>query len=124
MKQFTLEEYLKNPKCKIVTRDRKRVRIICTDRAKTDCPVVALVMRNDGHEDVEVFSEDGRWIGCGENSLDLFFAPNKHTGWINLYRTGSSQYKCGSIHESEQDAKRVLEGDSQYVSTIKVEWEE
>lgn len=32
MKQFNLKEYLKDPNKKVVTRDGKNVRIICTDR--------------------------------------------------------------------------------------------
>ena len=43
MKQFNLEEYLKNPSKKIVTRDGSPVRIICTDRKDLDAPIVALV---------------------------------------------------------------------------------
>lgn len=35
MKQFSLEKYLANPERKIVTREGKKVRIICTDRAGT-----------------------------------------------------------------------------------------
>ena len=31
MKQFSLEEYLANPSKKVVTRDGRNVRIICTD---------------------------------------------------------------------------------------------
>ena len=32
MKQFDLKEYLKGPNKKVVTRDGRNVRIICTDR--------------------------------------------------------------------------------------------
>ena len=32
MKQFSIEEYLKNPDRKVVTRNGLPVRIICTDR--------------------------------------------------------------------------------------------
>lgn len=32
MKQFSLEEYIKNPSRKIVTRDGKEARIVCTDK--------------------------------------------------------------------------------------------
>ena len=32
MKQFSLEEYLEHPDRKVVTRDGRSVRIICTDR--------------------------------------------------------------------------------------------
>lgn len=31
MKEFNLNEYLKNPSQKVVTRDGRNVRIICTD---------------------------------------------------------------------------------------------
>ena len=32
MKQFNLEEYLKNPSKNVVTRMGRKVRVICTDR--------------------------------------------------------------------------------------------
>ena len=32
MKQFDIEKYLENPKQRVVTRDGRNVRIICTDR--------------------------------------------------------------------------------------------
>ena len=42
MKEFSLEEYLKNPNRKIVTRDWRNVRIICTDRQGEGRPILAL----------------------------------------------------------------------------------
>lgn len=55
MKQFNLEEYLKNPSRKVVTRDGRSVRIICTDRvSEKGYPLVALVMK-DGHELVHTY---------------------------------------------------------------------
>ena len=47
MKQFNLEEYLKNPSRKVVTRDGRNVRIICTDKRGTNFPIVALVECED-----------------------------------------------------------------------------
>ena len=38
MKQFNLMEYLANPSRKIVTRDGRNVRIICTDKKGTNFP--------------------------------------------------------------------------------------
>ena len=35
MKQFNLEEYLKDPNKKVVTRDGRNARIVCTDRKGT-----------------------------------------------------------------------------------------
>ena len=47
MKPFNLEEYLANPTKKVVTRDGRNVRIICTDRKGTDFPIVGLVTTRD-----------------------------------------------------------------------------
>ena len=40
MKQFSLEEYLNNPSKKVVTRDGRDTRIICTDFGNPDFPVI------------------------------------------------------------------------------------
>ena len=42
MKEFNLNEYLKNPSQKVVTRDGRSVRIVCSD-LKQDFPIVALI---------------------------------------------------------------------------------
>ena len=42
MKQFDLQEYLANPNRQVITREGKKVRIICTD-AKSIYPVISLV---------------------------------------------------------------------------------
>ena len=47
MKQFNLEEYLANPSMKVVTRDGRKARIICTD-AKNNYPIVALIETPNG----------------------------------------------------------------------------
>lgn len=126
MKQFNLEEFLAHPERRVVTRDGRPVRIICTD-AKSIYPVIGLV--DDG-----ICGE--RFISCQKNGRmsndiiespsDLFLGPIKHTDWVNLYRTESGQYKCGAAHKTEQIAKNVSVGESQYVyvTTIKVEWEQ
>ena len=116
MKQFSLEEYLANPTKKVVTRDGKSVRIICTD-AKGICPVVGLV----AYENFELAfnaMKDGRINGV----LDFFFAPEKHKGWINVYEEGTNRYLDGCICSTEEEAKRIR--GYGYITTIKIEWEE
>ena len=49
MEQFSLEKYLENPNRKIVTRDGRSARIICTDRLAENYPVIALV-NYEGYE--------------------------------------------------------------------------
>ena len=46
MKQFTVEEYQKNPNRKVITRDGKSVRIVYTDMIGTSYPVLAICRVN------------------------------------------------------------------------------
>ena len=121
MKEFNLEEYLKNPSQKVVTRDGRAVRIICTD-AKGDEPIVALLYnKNRDEENVYTYNRDGRFYK-NDSCLDLFFAPTKREGWINLYKLDYETF-LGNIYQSEEEAKKKKSQDN-YIDTIKIEWEE
>ena len=77
MKQFNLEEYLANPSRKLVTRDGRRVRVICTDMKSTTYPVVALIENGSGYEQLTTFSKNGEYAVNESSRSDLFFAPEK-----------------------------------------------
>lgn len=47
MKRFNLEEYLKNPNRKIITRDNHSARVVCTDQKGGNYPVIALVQKGN-----------------------------------------------------------------------------
>lgn len=127
MKQFSLEEYLENPERKIVTRDGRNVRIICTDKRGTDFPIVALVECED-KEETCYYNKKGSWNSCGAVSkIDLFFAPEKHEGWINLYQICSIGVKypgCRLFNTKKEAEQALVTKDDRYVATIKIEWEE
>ena len=124
MKEFNLTEYLKNPSQKVVTRDGRAVRIICTD-AKGDEPIIALVYNNNREEEnVYTYNRDGSFYGDNYDCLDLFFAPIKKEGWINLFKDEDIVYLTGIIHDSEEEAKEAIKGDPDFITTIKIEWEE
>ena len=76
MKQFSLEEYLKNPNRKVVTRDGRNVRIICTD-AKGNFPIIALMETHNGTEVALRLKEDGHFYNDTIDSRDLFFTTKK-----------------------------------------------
>lgn len=124
MKQFDLQEYLKNPNRKIVTRDGKSVRIVCTDRLDNNYPVVALVHDGDCEKCYN-------YTACGkfntyqnrDTELDLFFAPQKKEGWINLFKVNSAT-TTGEVYNTEEEAKSAIAKSLVYISTVKVEWEE
>ena len=122
MKEFNLTEYLKNPSQKVITKDGRAVRIICTDY-KRGQPIIALVTTN-AKEDVHFFYKNGRWSNTNEWDLDLFFAPIKREGWINIYDI--TRINCISrIYKTKEEAETIGKGcKSGYITTIKIEWEE
>ena len=127
MKQFNLDEYLKNPNRKVVTRDGRSVRIRCTDRKSEEQPIVALVESlTEDSEYVGTYRKDGRWStsGCA-SELHLFFSPEKHEAWINLYKwDNSTRYYVSKPFDSEEEAMEFGRKDDNYLKTLKIEWEE
>lgn len=122
MKEFNLEEYLKNPDREVVTRDGYWVRIVCTDFNNPDYPVVGEII---GHKWPCSFTTNGLLVKDGdEHPCDLFFAPEKHEGWMNLYKKNFDLVIGDLVHNSEEAAKKTVAGDEDYITTIKVEWEE
>ena len=124
MKQFDLQEYLKNPQKKIVTSDGESARIICTDR-NPDYPIVALVGKKTI---VNCYTKKGKYFGDAvSNSRDLFFAPEKKTGWINVSRiaqgnAGEITY-TGAVYPTKEEAIAGYSGVG-LLATIQIEWEE
>ena len=125
MKEFNLTEYLKNPSQKVVTRDGREVRIICTD-AKGDEPIVALLYnKNRDEENVYTYNREGIFYKDNDSCLDLFFAPVKREGWINVYRFKDDTRTIGCLFKSEEEANlHKYDRASEYIKTIKIEWEE
>ena len=118
MKPFNLEEYLKNPSKKVVTRDGKDARIICTDRRDLNFPIVALVKsRFTENESIVCYTKEGKLYDDVLMDVDLVFAPEKKEGWINIYPDSS----IGGIYTSEEEAKREAHNT---LTTVKIEWEE
>ena len=126
MKPFSIGEYLKNPNRELITRGGRKVRIICTDRKDADYPIVVLVSnKSETGEDTLYYTEEGKFYTTGTSVFDLFFAPEKKIGWTNLYKDESNHYLTGGpIYNNEADAVTYGSGFSNYIKTIKLEWEE
>lgn len=124
MKPFSLEEYLKNPSKKVITRDGKSARIICTDRVNFDIPVMALVMAKSGIENSYSYRTNGQLFRNAISDQDLFFAPEKHEGWTPVYRESTGTIKFGYAYSTKKEAEEASKYDIRYITTTKVEWEE
>lgn len=121
MKPFDLKEYLANPNKKVITRDGRNVTIHCTN-FRGNFPIVAEI---EGLNFSTGFNNDGGYNYVEKSDYDLFFAPEKHEGWINLYKN-----ECGiswlspCYFTSKKAAEEEGKNYTCSVTTIKIEWEE
>ena len=126
MKEFNLTEYLKNPSQKVVTRDGRAVRIICTD-AKGDEPIIALVYNKIREEEnVYTYNREGIFYKDNDSCLDLFFDTIKKEGWVNVYKgviENHLPYVGQKVYKSKEEAIRN-KCSERYFTTLKIEWEE
>lgn len=131
MRKFNFDE-AKNG-APVQTRDGRKARIICFDAKDKNhykAPIVALVSNSDGDDETNIrYGVRGNYRVDDDDVLDLFMAPTKHEGWVNIYRnvhTGQIRVSEHS-YETELDAcGMILDNDSQksYIATCKIEWEE
>ena len=129
MKQFNLDEYRANPSRKVVTRDGRTIRkILCAD-AESNYPVIALVENSfDKKECIQCYTKEGNYYTNYRSDYDLFFAPEKKEGWVNIFRsvTDGNIYigNYFRIYESKEDAEKAGKDWEGYITTTKIEWEE
>ena len=118
MKPFNLDEYLKNPKRKIITRDGRNVTIHCTNY-NSNFPIVAEI---EGAHSSDSFNKEGKFYQISDSENDLFFAPEKHEGWATIY----GKFLTGEIFSTKEEAEESVKrcGTKDFVAIAKVEWEE
>ena len=127
MEQFSLEKYLANPSRRLVTRDGCPVRILCTDKKSYNEQIVGLIMGDNGMEFISTWTQQGKSFFNSDTPNDLFFAPEKHEGYVNVYRSLDKDcaYYLGNIYNSKAEAEDARENKKfKYIDTIKIEWEE
>ena len=120
MKPFNLDEYLKNPSRKVVTRDGRNVTIHCTNY-NSNFPIVAEI---EGAHLSDSFNKEGKFYQISDSENDLFFAPEKKEGWANIFNVDGCNHLDHKIYESKDDAVKEGKCWSFYVATVKIEWEQ
>ena len=122
LRPFNLEEAKAGkPVC---TRDGRKVRIICFDRNYSSFSIVALVSNSYGEELVYSYTKDGRAIAIDYTDVDLMMLPEKHEGWVNIYK--GSKLDSDYLYPTKKDAINsiFLPMKARYIDTVKIEWEE
>ena len=117
MKQFDLQEYLKHPSQKVVTRDGRNVRIICTNYESLS-PIIAEI---EGDNVSRSFRTDGRYYEQGDSPKDLFFVLIKK-GWV--YNNGIVNYIGNDIFKTREEAEENGKKSSFFINVSKIEWNE
>ena len=103
----------------VCTRDGRKARIICFDaKRKDERNIIAVVPSKDfpGFEDVIAYTNNGNYYEEHENDGDLMMLPEKKEGWVNVYKN--------QIHNTPESAEEGHKGITDYIKTIRVEWEE
>ena len=126
MKKFSLDEYLKNPSRKIVTRDGHNARIISTDRKSPTGHNIVVLMDYGSEEISTTCNNNGGTEFCSpfQSRGDLFFAPEKQEGWVNVSygKSRCNTFVCNRIFATKEEAEKQKNDD--VVAIIKIEWEE
>lgn len=122
MRQFDLDKYLKNPNRKVVTRDGRSVRIVCTDMIGTSYPILAICRVDATHDCYYSYTLNGKHNLGVDSRLDLFFVPEKRSGWINIYDRTGDAHASRCIYDTEEEALKCASVER--VDAIKIEWEE
>ena len=127
LKPFDLEAAKQGkPVC---TRDGRKARIICFDRKflfkGVSYPIIALVTAKE--EIIYGYNEKGKILI--ENDMPykdhLMMLPEKKEGWVNIfYKSGLSEHHADGVFFNKEIAIENGKKSKEYITTIKIEWEE
>ena len=125
MRQFSLEEYLKDPSRKVVTRCGEEVRVKCTDMDGDNDMVIVGLVRNykTGKEVPMSWTKKGQYNpSAGDSFYDIFFEecrePIVRRGWVNVYKSLDGGIVLGGVRKSKEEAEQVGQRDS--IDTIEI----
>lgn len=128
LKQFSLEEYLKNPSRPVVSRDGNPVEIIKTDLngfpsgddEDDKDVIVAVESYRSGYQICNSYRVDGRYNNEASDR-DLFFKPIVHEYWAVMDVEADAIIFGGNLFAYKEDAEAHLNDDRRVVKVI---WEE
>ena len=110
----------------VCTRDGRKARIICFDlQSIENTPIVAAVQVTDKQEVIANYYENGRQFVDGISELDLMMLPKKKERWMNVYCNKKGEYWSEQVlFSTKKEAIDFVHDHAQYVTTVKIEWEE
>ena len=100
----------------VQTRDGRKVRVLCIDKAG-ERSVVGLVVHETAGETIYAWYASGNYMSNTHN-LDLINVPEKRVAWVNMYPDKNALgVPCKSRDEADKDAAHDRE------ACVRVEYE-
>ena len=127
MRQFNLEEAKAGkPVC---TRNGREAKLIYEIKDEKDIyPMIVLVIDPEGYGTwiPRKYALDGRYDLSRATDYDLFMVDDKKEVCVNIFRSLDKEpkYFTSDIFTSEEEARKYSKICKNYVSTIRIEWEE
>lgn len=127
MKEFDLKEAKAGKH--ICTRNGKKVHILKFD-AKGDYSLIGYFEDFDeiGNriDKVCCWKNNGKYLisYSADSGLDLFMAPEHHEKWMNVYINDQRYFSASNLWSNKETAINNIASKSDYVTTVKVEWDE
>lgn len=109
-----------DPTKPVQTRDGRKATILVTD-LMGPYPIAARVAISDKQEEVCTYHDNGQRLTWSENLIDLVNIKVKKEAWINIY---SDEGAHVIRHPDEEFAKHIGKSSKDYITTIRIEWEE
>lgn len=116
MKEFKLQDFLKNPNRRIIDHDGEEVSILSTERPDK---YNIVVMTKSGN--VYTVDENGKHSDKYGDRMNLYFAPTVITRWMNIYPNyafGTMELRNSPLYESKEIALKVANADC--IATVAV----
>ena len=109
----------------VCTRNGRKARIILFDLKDRNYPIAAAVQDNDEDESIRTYTTEGIYEKGKISGLDLMMLPEKHEGWINIFKNKDGYYFTKGVFSSKEFARNNEANYPQaIVATVKINWEE
>ncbi len=114
----------------VITRDGRKARILSFDLCNRYYPLVAAFKDSDGDEGVDSLTNEGKCLADKDSANDLFMAPVKREGWLNLYPALNAETLAEpsfAVYATKEQADQLAEGQrtvNPRIACVRIEWEE
>ena len=84
------------------------------------------LLEYDGIETTIGYTTKGKYMIGRNGESDLMMVGEKKEGWVNLYRVNNGEIMTGNrpVSKTREEALENSYNAPNYITTIKIEWEE